>query len=218
MAESIEAKRERAKKIIRILKEAYPDARCSLNFSTPHELLVATILAAQCTDEKVNQITPKLFKKYPDVYALADADLAELEQVIRPTGFFRQKAKSILESSQDIVSSYGGNVPDTLEELTKLRGVGRKTANLILGVVYKKPAIIVDTHVSRVANRLGLTDQKDPTKIEFQLREVLEEADWTVFNHLMVFHGRAICKAPTPRCEICPVLDLCPFGKARMAE
>jgi len=204
---------QRAIEIIRILKDKYPDARCTLDFQTPHQLLVAAILAAQCTDEKVNQVTPALFARYSDVRAFAGADQADLEEMVKPTGFFRQKSRSIIESAQDIVSAHGGQVPGTMEELLELRGVGRKTANLLLGVSFGKPAIIVDTHVRRVAARLGLTKETDPTKIEFDLQEVLPEEEWTHFNHLLVSHGRQTCKAPKPLCSICPVLRLCPFGQ-----
>lgn len=217
-AESIEQKKARVQKIIEILKDTYPDAKCTLDFTTPHQLLVAAILAAQCTDERVNQTTPELFKKYPSVEAFANADQAELEEMIKPTGFFRNKAKAIIESARQIVTDYGGRVPDNIDELIKLSGVGRKTANLIVGVAYGQPAVIVDTHVRRVAARLGLTSEKDPTKIEFDLREILPVEEMTHFNHLIVAHGRAICKAPTPLCERCPVLDLCPYGQQRMSQ
>ncbi|MDO8588866.1 MAG: endonuclease III [Armatimonadota bacterium] len=215
MPETKQQLQQRVKEIIRILRETYPDARCTLDFETPHQLLVAAILAAQCTDEKVNEVTPALFAGYPTVEAFANADQTELEQMVKPTGFFRQKTRSIIESAQDIVNVYGGRVPDTIEDLLTLRGVGRKTANLLLGVVFGKPGIIVDTHVKRVAARLGLTNETDPTKIEFDLREIVPEEDWTHFNHLMVFHGRSICKAPKPLCSICPVQHLCPYGQAQ---
>jgi len=214
--ETVGQNRKRAEKIIEILRRTYPDARVTLDYSTPFELLVAAILAAQCTDEKVNQITPALFRRYPSPQAFGEADQVELQAMVRPTGFFRQKARSIIEVAQDVVGRFGGEVPNSLEELTELRGVGRKTANLILGEVFGKQAIVVDTHVRRVTARLGLTDKKDPTKIEFDLMEVLPEEYWTEFNHLIIFHGRAICKAPTPLCERCPVLELCPFGRERM--
>lgn len=214
--ETLEEKKERARKIIAILKEIYPSAKVSLDYKSPFELLVATVLAAQCTDERVNMTTPELFRRYPTPEAFAEADESDLQEIIRPTGFFRQKSRSIKEIATDIVEKFGGRVPDTLEELTSLRGVGRKTANLILGVVYGQQAIVVDTHVKRVSARLGLTDQKDPTKVEFDLMKVLDPNSWTEINHLLVFHGRAICKAPTPLCERCPVLELCPYGRERM--
>jgi len=216
-AETLVEKEERLKKIIEILKKTYPDAKCTLDFHTAHELMVAAILAAQCTDERVNQVTPALFKKYPNVEAFANANPTELEDMIKPTGFFRNKTKAVIESARQIVSDYGGNVPDNIDELTELSGVGRKTANLLVGVVFGKPAIIVDTHVKRVTNRLGLTDQKDPTKIEMELREIVSPEDSTKFNHLIVAHGRTICKAPTPLCAKCPLLQLCPYGQERMS-
>ncbi len=213
---SLTDKKNRVAQIIAILESEYPDAKCSLDFSTPHQLLVAAILAAQCTDERVNQVTPALFAKYPDVESFAHADYAELEEIVRPTGFFRNKTKAIVESAKQIVEEHGGEVPDDMDQLTSLSGVGRKTANLILGVSYGKPAVIVDTHVKRVSNRLGLTTNKDPDKIETDLREILPVDKSTEFNHLIVYHGRAVCKAPTPRCEICKLLDLCPTGQERM--
>lgn len=215
--ETLEQKKERVIRVIEVLKKEYPDARCTLDYNTPHQLLVAAILAAQCTDERVNQVTPALFVKYPDVQSFAEADQSRLEEEIKSTGFFRNKAKAIIESARQIMSNYGGQVPDTLEELTQLSGVGRKTANLIIGDAYGKPAVVVDTHVKRVSNRLGFTEHKDPTKIEFDLRDMLPEEDSTNFNHLLVAHGRAICKAPTPRCEICPILNLCPYGQERLS-
>lgn len=213
---TLEQKRERAPKITEILRREYPGAKCTLDYQTPHQLMVAAILAAQCTDERVNMVTPELFKKYPDVEAFANADQDELESMVKATGFFRNKAKAIIASAREIVGDYDGKVPETIEELTNLSGVGRKTANLIVGDAYGKPAIIVDTHVKRVTKRLGFTDNGDPTKIEFELREILPETEYTHFNHLIVAHGRAVCKAPTPKCEICALLDLCPFGQERM--
>jgi endonuclease III len=218
MTESPAAKRERVKRIIVILGEEYPGAKCTLDFETPHQLLVAAILAAQCTDEKVNQVTPALSRKYPSVEAFAKADLAELEAMIRPTGFFRNKARALIVSARQIVSDHGGKVPDVIEDLTKLTGVGRKTANLIVGVAYGQPAVIVDTHVIRVSGRLGLTAEKDPVKIETDLRDIVPREDMTRFNHLIVAHGRTVCKAPTPRCEVCRLLDLCPHGQQVMPQ
>jgi len=206
---------ERVLKIIEILKAEYPDAKCTLDFTTPHELVVAAIMAAQCTDERVNETTPALFKRYPNVEAFAGADVADLEDMIRPTGFFRNKTKAIIESAQQIVADYGGAVPDTIGELVKLSGVGRKTANLIVGVAYGKPAVIVDTHVIRVAGRLGLTNEKDPAKIEFDLIKILPLNESTHFNHLIVAHGRAVCKAPRPLCSVCKLLLLCPHGQTQ---
>lgn len=210
--ETLEHRKERVREIIEILKSEYPDARCTLNFRTPHELLVAAILAAQCTDERVNEVTPELFRKYPSVESFAEADATELEGMARPTGFFRNKTKAIIESARQIVSEHNGVVPDTIEQLTALSGVGRKTANLITGVVHGKPSVIVDTHVKRISGRLGLTKNEDPAKIEFDLVEILPTEEATRFNHLIVAHGRAVCKAPTPRCGVCKLLDLCPHG------
>lgn len=215
--ESLDPKRVRVKKIIEILSAEYPDAKCTLDFQTPHQLLVAAILAAQCTDEKVNQVTPALFQHYPTVEAFAEADAARMEEEIRPTGFFRNKTKAVIESARQIVGDFGGEVPHTIDELTSLNGVGRKTANLLVGVVFGQPAVIVDTHVTRISQRLGLTEQKDPTKIEFDLREIIPTEDMTRFNHLIVALGRAVCKAPTPICEVCKLLELCPYGQQRMA-
>lgn len=218
MSESIEQLKDRAKQIVRILKAEYADAKCTLDFSTCHELMVAAILAAQCTDERVNQVTPELFRKYQSIEAFANADYNELELIVRPTGFFRNKTKAIIESAKQIVTDFSGKVPENMDELTSLSGVGRKTANLIVGVCYGKPAVIVDTHVKRVSGRLGLTQNKDPEKIEVDLWKILPPEDSTMFNHLIVAHGRAVCKAPTPICEICKLLNLCPYGQERMAK
>lgn len=215
----IEDSKEKVKEIIRILREKYPDAKTQLNFRNPFELLVATILAAQCTDAKVNQITPSLFKKYPGPAEFAKANLAKLEQEIHATGFFRQKAQAIVEASQDIVNEHGGEVPKTIAELTKLRGVGRKTANVVLGNAFGQPAIIVDTHVLRLAGRLGLVSpdlvaRKEAEKIEIALMKVVPEKDWTLFSHLIGALGRDICTARNPKHRICPVLHLCPTGSS----
>jgi endonuclease-3 len=216
--ENLSEKRERLLKIIEILKREYPDAKCTLDFRSPHELLVAAILAAQCTDERVNQVTPGLFAKYPSIEAFAKADQHELEEAIKPTGFFRNKAKAIIESAQVICEQYGGKVPDTVEELIKIPGIGRKTANLIAGVAYGKPAVIVDTHVRRVTARLRFTKETDPAKIESDLWELLPPEEATHFNHLIVAHGRAVCKAPKPLCHACVIAELCPEGKKRLSE
>ena len=217
-SESVSEKKARLGKVIEILRREYPDAKCTLDFSTPHELLVAAILAAQCTDERVNQVTPGLFKKYPSLEAFAAADRAELEEIVKPTGFFRNKTRSIIESARQIAAGFGGRVPETIEELTTLNGVGRKTANLIVGVAYERPAVIVDTHVKRVTARLGFTKETDPAKIEFDLRELLPPEESTHFNYLIVAHGRSVCKAPTPLCEVCVVLDHCPYGQEKMGK
>jgi endonuclease-3 len=200
----------RVQAILEILARTYPDARCALDFTTPLQLLVATILSAQCTDVRVNQVTPHLFARYPDAAALAGAEQEELEAVIRSTGFFRNKARAIRECASDIVTTHRGDVPRTLEELVRLRGVGRKTANVVLGNAYEVPGLVVDTHVSRVSFRLGLTNQSDAVKIEFALMSLVPRELWTQFSHWLILHGRAICIARKPRCSVCPLLPHCP--------
>ena len=201
----------RVRRILALLDRQYPDARCSLAFSTPLELLVATILSAQCTDERVNRVTPALFAKYRSAADLAAADPETLRQEIRSTGFFRNKAASILGAAAAIVTGHGGVVPRTLEELTALPGVGRKTANVILGNAFGVPGVVVDTHVGRIAARLGLTAASDPEKIERDLMALIPRARWVRFSHQLIAHGRALCRAPRPRCADC-FLDetLCP--------
>jgi endonuclease-3 len=205
---------ERAPAIIRILSRAYPDATVALNFSTPLEMLVATILSAQCTDERVNQVTATLFKKYrtaEDYLKVADTELAA---DIRPTGFFNQKTKAIRGACRMIVEEFGGKVPDSMPELLRLPGVARKTANIVLGNAYGKvEGIAVDTHVRRVSQRLGFTSQKDPDKIEQDLMKLVPRKRWFDFTYVLIEHGRAVCKAPTPRCEVCPVARLCPSSR-----
>jgi len=198
-------------KILSLLKKEYPDARCTLNFSTPLELLIATILAAQCTDKRVNQVTVKLFKKYRRPQDYLKVDLEELEEDIRPTGFFRNKARSIRECVAAIVREYGGKVPEDMEKLVELPGVGRKTANVVLGNAFGIPGIVVDTHVGRVAQRLGLTSNSDPVKIEFDLMEMIPRNEWTNFSHQLVFHGRTICAAKKPLCESCVLKKYCQY-------
>ena len=193
------------------LKSAYPDARTALDWSNPLELLVATILSAQTTDVRVNAVTPNLFSKYPDAADYAGADPAELEEDIRPTGFFRNKAKSLQGMARALVEDHGGEVPRTMEELVALPGVGRKTANVVLGNAYAiDEGIVVDTHVRRLSNRLGFTAQNDPEKIERDLMQSVPKTDWTVFSHLLILHGRSVCKARKPACGDCVVNDLCP--------
>lgn len=223
VTEMADETKDRVRKIIAKLRRAYPDARVTLDFSSPHELLVATIMAAQSTDVNVNQVTKSLFKKYRSVEDFANADPAALEQDIHSTGFFRQKTRSIIESSQDIIDLYGGKVPDTMDELTKLRGVGRKTANVILSAAFGKPGLIVDTHVLRVSARLGLSDptdaqKKDAVKVEQELMEVVQKEDWSCFSHVLVALGRTICAARAPKHDVCPVLHLCPTGQRAMSE
>lgn len=202
---------KKAEKILSILKKEYPRSQCSLNFRNPFELLVATILSAQCTDERVNQVTAGLFKKYPGPEAFARADPAVLEQDIRPTGFYKNKARSLQGCSKDIVERFGGRVPAVLDDLVTLRGVGRKTANVVLGNAFAKDAVVVETHVIRIANRLGLTKVEDPVKIEFEFMELFPRQDWSHLAHLFIDHGRAVCKAPKPRCEMCKLTSLCDF-------
>jgi endonuclease-3 len=203
--------RLRTQRIVRGLRKLYSDADCALDHADARELLVATILSAQCTDERVNQVTPLLFRRYPIAEAYAEADLAELEQRIRPTGFFRNKAKSIRGLGQALVEHHGGEVPDRMEQLVKLPGVGRKTANVLLGTWFGKSAIPVDTHVTRLANRLELTSERDAVKIEFALQELLPKKDWTFTSHALIWHGRRVCKARNPSCESCGLARDCPF-------
>jgi endonuclease-3 len=192
------------------LKREFPDAKCALHHETPHQLLVATILSAQCTDARVNVVTKHLFRKYPDVAAFAHADLAEMEGDVKSTGFFRMKARAVVEMSRDVLAQHGGEVPRTMEELTKLRGVGRKTANVVLGNAFGVPGVVVDTHVTRLSKRLGFTRQTDPAKIEKELGELFPRSDWTLSSHLLILHGRRTCRARGPLCGQCAVRDLCP--------
>lgn len=203
-------KPETVVKVLDILQKEYPDARVTLDFKDPLQLLIATILAAQCTDERVNQVTKDLFKKYRKPSDYAGTDLKTLEAEIRSTGFFRNKAKSIIGCCQTLVQKFGGQVPRTLEELTSLPGVGRKTANILLGNAFNQQAIAVDTHVKRVTHRLGWAKSDDPDKIEFELMEVIPQNRWTLSCHQIVFHGRRVCMAKDPQCPACPVAKLCP--------
>jgi endonuclease-3 len=188
----------------------YPAARTALQFKSPLELLIATILSAQCTDVRVNQVTKDLFQRYKSAQDYAKADLHELEEAIRPTGFFHNKAKAIKSCCQEILERHNGKLPETMDELTKLTGVGRKTANVILGNTFGVPGIVVDTHVKRLSQRLGLTKNNDPVKIEFDLMDLLPKEKWTSFSHLLIFHGRNTCKARKPQCPFCCLSELCP--------
>ena len=201
---------ETAAKVLDILQKEYPDSQVTLNFQDPLQLLIATILAAQCTDERVNLVTQDLFKKYRKAADFAGADLKTLEEEIRSTGFYHNKAKSIIKCCQMIEEKFNGQVPQTLEELTTLPGVGRKTANIILGNAYGQQAIAVDTHVKRVTHRLGWAKLDDPDKIEFELMNVIPRERWTMACHQLVFHGRNVCTAKNPQCPTCPVNHLCP--------
>ena len=197
--------------LLDLLREHYPDAKCALNFETPLQLLIATILSAQCTDERVNMTTPALFAQYPTAAALAGASQEAIEELVRSTGFFRNKAKSVREACADIVAKHGGEVPRDLDALTALRGVGRKTANVVLGNAFGIPSgIVVDTHVTRLSNRLGLTAEQDAVKIEFALQPLVPRESWVLFSHWLILHGRAVCNAKKPRCSQCPLAPHCP--------
>lgn len=194
------------------LAEHYPAATCALNHSNPYQLLVATILSAQCTDERVNQVTPDLFEKYPDTAALAQAAEPELQEMIRSTGFYRNKARNLIGAARKVEESFEGEIPREMNELLKLPGVARKTANVVLGTAFGIPAgVVVDTHVRRVANRLGLTEMQDPAKIEKDLMHRIPQDQWIDFAHRIIRHGRQICKAKKPLCEQCFLADLCPY-------
>jgi endonuclease-3 len=205
--------RQRAGKVLARLKAAYPKARCSLEFVEPLHLMISTILAAQCTDVRVNLVTPNLFNKYKTPRDYAEAPDGALEEAIRTCGFYRQKAKSIRNACRTIVERFDGKVPGTMDELLQLNGVGRKTANVILGECFKTPGIIVDTHCTRLAQRLGFTKNTDPARIEQDLMKIVPQPEWTTFSHCLVFHGRAVCNARAPRCSECPVNNLCPFPR-----
>jgi endonuclease III len=203
--------KDRVLKIIKVLGKSYPDSRTALAFETPLQILVATILSAQCTDERVNKLTPGLFAKYPTTEAFASADRAELERDVRPAGFFRNKAKSIIGAARMILNDFGGRVPDTMAELVTLPGVARKTANIVLSSAYRKAeGIAVDVHVKRISGRLGLSRQADPEKVERDLLKIVPFYYWLDFNYLLVNHGRAVCQARKPKCTVCKIARLCP--------
>ncbi len=209
-AESPLALTRRARKINRILGETYPYAVAELDFDNPFELLVATVLSAQTTDVRVNATTPELFARYPDAEALASARIEDVEDIVRPLGFYRSKAKAIVNLAAQLVADHRGQVPGTLEELVELPGVGRKTAFVVLGNAFGKPGITVDTHFGRLARRFGFTAEDDPVKVERDVAELFEPKDWTQLSHRLVYHGRRICHAQKPACGACPVADLCP--------
>ena len=203
----------RARRMGRILGETYPDAHCELDFETPLQLLVATILSAQCTDVRVNMVTPQVFAAYPTAAELASADRDELEKMIVSTGFFRAKAKSLQQMSARLVADHGGEVPGRLTDLVTLPGVGRKTANVVLGNAFGVPGITVDTHFGRLSRRFGWTTAEDPDKVEAEVGALFPKSEWTMLSHRMIWHGRRICHARTPACGACPLADLCPsFG------
>jgi endonuclease III len=212
-----EPERRRMSTVLRRLRHAYPDAHIALTFRTPWELLVATVLSAQCTDERVNQVTPGLFARYPDPEAFAIADQSELAQAIYPTGYHNQKARSLRGAGRVISERFGGEVPRRLDQLVEVPGVGRKTAAVVLGNAYgRNQGIAVDTHVGRIVRRLGFTHEEDPVKVERLLLELVPRRAWTMFTHLLIAHGRATCQSRTPRCTACVLLSLCPEGARRV--
>ncbi|MCX7771515.1 MAG: endonuclease III [Clostridia bacterium] len=209
-------KKEKAKAIFDTLELLYPDADCSLDYMDPLQLLIATQLAAQCTDARVNIVTKELFQKYRTVEDYAGASLEELEQDIKPTGFYHNKARNIKECCIKLLKDYNGQIPGTMEELTSLPGVGRKTANVMLSTIFHKPGVIVDTHCTRLSNRLGLTKSENPDIIEQDIMKLLPQKRWAKFSHNLVYHGRAICQARTPKCEVCSILPYCDYGKKKL--
>ncbi len=210
--ESLAKRRKRTEKIYAVLSREYPGARCTLDHSNAYELLVATILAAQCTDERVNMVTPALFERYPDARSLARADEKELQGAIKTTGFFRNKAKSLVAMAKQVVAEHGGEIPGDMDALTALAGVGRKTANVVIANCFGGQAIIVDTHLKRLSGRLGFSEETDPDKIEPDVQKAVAPDKWTDWSHLMVFHGRNMCVARKPKCLLCGIRDLCPYG------
>lgn len=201
---------ERAKKSVELLKVQYPEAKCSLEYTDPFQLLIATRLSAQCTDARVNMVTPALFKRFPDAKSFSTANLSEVEELIKTCGLYKTKAKDLISIGKDITERFSGIVPDTIEELTTLSGVGRKTANLICGDIYKKPAVVTDTHLIRLCNRLGFVNTKDPYKVEMIMRDILPSEESNDFCHRAVLHGRAVCTARKANCEECILKDVCP--------
>ncbi len=207
-------KKERALRACQILEEVYPEALCALHYEKPYELLIAVRLSAQCTDARVNLVTPGLFERYPTLEAFAEANIEELEEIVKPCGFYHMKAKSIKEMAGQLLLEHGGEVPDTMEELLKLSGVGRKTANLILGDIYGKPAIVTDTHFIRITGRLGLTKSKMPEQVERDLRTLIPPDRSSDFCHRIVWFGRDTCRARKPQCAGCPMMEICPSCSA----
>lgn len=210
--EKVAERRERAEAIMQELGRAYPDASCALHYESPWQLLVATMLSAQCTDARVNAVTPALFAEYPDAMSTAGAPVERVEALVRPTGFFRQKARNVVTTAQAVVDRHDGEVPDTIGELVALAGVARKTANVVVSNVFPEniDGIAVDTHVQRVSRRLGLTRSHSPVDIERDLQRLIDRRHWADVTHLLIDHGRAVCKAPTPHCDACPIRALCP--------
>lgn len=212
---TIAENRKRVVQVFEILKESYPEATCSLDHVDPLQLLISTILAAQCTDVRVNIVTPVLFERFPAPQDYLEAKPGEIEEIIHSCGFYRQKARSIRKVCAAVLENFGGQVPNTMDELLTLNGVGRKTANVLLGQWFGKPAIIVDTHCTRLNRRLGFTKQEDPAKIERDLMKILPDKMWTHYSHCMVFHGRAVCTARRPSCSACTAREFCPFPQTR---
>lgn len=211
MSQEFAERKAQAKRVVRQLKKDYPDAECALNFETPFQLLIATILSAQCTDARVNIVTKDLFAQYPTPEAMAAAPMVKLEAIVQSTGFFRNKAKNIHAASRAIADKHDGEVPRNLADLVSLPGVGRKTANVVLGTAFGIPSgVVVDTHVGRLTRRLGLTEKVDPVKVEEEMMEIVPQKEWIDFSHRLIHHGRAICIARRPKCEICHFLKFCP--------
>lgn len=215
---NIQDVKKKARKVLRFLKKTYPDAKCHLVFNNASELLIGSILSAQCTDKRVNMVTPGLFEKYPDLRAFSRASEEELQDDVRSTGFYRNKAKAIINCSREIIQKHRGEVPCEMEELVKLPGIGRKTANVIIGNYFRKPGIIVDTHIMRLSRRIGLTSNSDPVKIEFDLRGRIPEKDWTFFSNSLGDHGRNVCKARKPMCSKCGISHVCLYFKELYAS
>ena len=210
MRESLASKKVRAKAVYRVLTKNYPNVRCELNYANPFQLLVATVLSAQCTDKRVNQTTPALFKKYNTIKKMAEADQKDIERLVKSTGFFRAKAKNIKGLSQSLMIDFNGEVPDKLEDLITLPGVGRKTANVVLGHAFGIPGITVDTHFGRLSRRFGWTKLTDPVKVEFEVANLIPEKEWTNLSQRMIWHGRRVCHSRKPACGACPVAKICP--------
>ncbi|MEX2670590.1 MAG: endonuclease III [Phycisphaeraceae bacterium] len=214
IAEDQQARAKRAQRVYRKLLKTYPDAHCELKHANAYQLLIATILSAQCTDVRVNMVTPVLFERYPTPRDLADAEPADVEEIVRSTGFFRSKAKSIISASRDIADTFAGEVPATMEDLLTLRGVARKTANVVLGNAFGiNEGVVVDTHVKRITHRLGFTNHTDPKKVEKDLAELFPRKNWTMLAHLLIFHGRRTCYARKPDCQNCPLAPDCPSAR-----
>jgi endonuclease-3 len=217
MAEGIADKKVRAKAIYRILSKNYPNVRCELDYKNPYQLLVATVLSAQCTDKRVNQTTPALFKKYNSIKKMAAADIRDLQRLVKSTGFYRAKARNIKMLSQRILTDFNGKVPSDIEDLVTLPGVGRKTANVVLGHGFKIPGITVDTHFGRLSRRFGWSDKKDPVKVEFEVGKLIPEKEWTNLSQRLIWHGRRVCHSRKPACGACALAKLCPaYGIGEM--